>query len=226
MTPTPLDTSTRPTASWWQHGAFRYLLPFLVAGGLLLGVRGCWLRQYVLRHDLPHLGLQNGDRCLVWLSSKAPQRGELIAFELHHNTYFDRCVALPGDTLWISVAQKTLHLKRLSPTDEALVLPRAAEPVLVTARNAGLFAKALCRYEDIRTDVSADGRLLLRGKEVTSIVFTHDLYWLEQQSPAEGFIARSAFIGKPWCITYSFSPQGEWRKSRTGRRLSSSPPYN
>lgn len=204
---------------WLRH----YVLPLLLATALLFVVRGCVVRQYVLREDFPGMGLVPGDRLLVGLYDKSPEVGEPTAFKLRKSICFDRPLACPGDTLWISFAHHSLSHHRNDTTDEMLILPRKGETMSVTPRNAALFAKALCRYEDVRTDLTPDSRLLLRGEEVKTVTFTHDLYWMRHTSPSEGLIASSAIIGTPLLVTYSIKPNGTWRWERTATSLSSLP---
>lgn len=200
---------------WLRH----YVLPLLFAAILLLVVRGCVVRQYVLREDSSEMQLLPGDRVVVGLYDKQPDVGEATAFMLRRSVRFDRPLACPGDTLWISFQHHSLSHRQSDATDEMLILPRKGETMGVTPRNAALFAKALCRYEDVRTDVTSDGRLLLRGEEVKTVTFTHDLYWMRHTSPSEGFIAASAIVGRPLCIPYSIKPNGQWRWERLFKSL-------
>lgn len=224
MKSVPPASCPPPSSAWYLRGWARILLPFVVAGGVLWGLHTYFLRQYLLTEDTPAVGLLAGDRCLVRLSSLSPQRGAMVAFNLHDNVFFDRCVGLPGDTLWISLSLQRLLPAPTSAADEILVLPRAHSPIQVTPRNAALLAKALCRYEDTRTNLTEDGKIIFGGKQLHTVTFTHDFYWLETHSPSEGFIAQEAFLGTPLCITYSFSPEGQWRGKRFFLSLLPAPP--
>lgn len=195
-----------------------YALPFLLLLGLFLWVRGCVARPYMLTAEVPSLGLKQGDRVLVNVAQSVPQAGAPVAFRFRGQVVMDRCSAAPGDTLWISRQEQKLLRRRHHATDEPFYIPRANIPVAITPRNAALLAQALCRYEGLRTDVTAEGRLRHAGHNLASVTFTHDFYWMEMLSPREGFVAREDFVGRPLSVLYSLRPGGTlfhgWRKDR------------
>lgn len=214
-----------------------YVLPVAAAVALLLLIRGFLITQYAVTESADE-ELQAGDRVLVNLTAYGlrtpfenlfgyarwgygrPQRNERVALRAPWTTIttFDRCRALPGDTLWIAADGRTARLHRQATTDVPLIVPSRRRPQRITPHNVRLLYLALRTGEGSRVRLQGDS-LLLGGQRLTHATFLQDYYWMEHTGPTMGFTPHAHLVGRPFCVSYSVP----LRKDRLFRRLKDKP---
>ncbi len=136
-----------------------------------------------------------------------------------------RCLALPGDTVWIGAQGKVssycdYSMGRIWP----VIVPSRGQEVTIRPWNASLYAKTIRQHEGIDATVRSDS-LCVEGKKVDKYCFQHDFYWMESgndvnllDSRAMGFIPEDNVIGRLRTVLYSLDG---WRPrwSRAFKRV-------
>ncbi len=198
-----------------------YLLPVLVPVLILLAVRAFWVTQYAVPAAGADSGqLLPGDRVLVNRAvyrHSAPVEGDLVAFRPLHSdtTRLARCLAVPGDTLWLDAERSLVLLHHTSIAAVPFVVPYEGQCVKVTPRNARLLWHSLPRAASCR--LQGDTLITLSGRPLRSVTFRQDCYWMEG-SPAFGLVPHGSLVGQAFLVSYSTDPQKSFPASlRTER---------
>lgn len=182
--------------------------------------------SYGLR--LPWPGLQFSRR----LSYRRPERGGIMAFNLPSDSLhtllsrpvvFGTCLALPGDTVYVS----RTGLLRRTPSRGffPFAIPARDVPVRVTPWNASLLCSALNLHEPCHTAALKGDTLMVDGHSAEFIAFTQDYFWAYSGAQSDKFDSRffgllpeSHIIGRVVGIFFSLRPHAPLRsRLRAGR---------
>ncbi len=154
------------------------------------------------RRYLPHPMVQ-GD----WVAFNAPDTLPTLRPDTG-KVCVGRCIALPGDTVWMGTHGK------VSPNPEAgrfwpVAVPKSGDSVAIHPWNARLYALTISRHEG-RNAIMKGSSLYVEGKKVESYCFQSDYYWLSTDndlnlgdSRTMGFIPESHIIGRLMMVLYS-----------------------
>lgn len=226
----------------------RALAVFVAASLVLWLLRTFVCQIYTVESGQPALPFLYGDRVVVTktdygirlpscvprqccrLGNGAPQRGDMIAFNIPSSPEFlcgnvtlAQCMALPGDTVYITGNfEVSLH-----ETAEAypFAVPAKDTPVEVTRWNARLLCNAVNLHEPCHYAEIAGDTLMLDGHSVRYVVFSQDYYWVysgkqanRRDSRSYGFVPMNHIIGKARFVAYSVEPGAPIRQClRRGR---------
>ncbi|MBO5698566.1 MAG: S26 family signal peptidase [Bacteroidaceae bacterium] len=197
-----------------------YIIPLLIALGLLVVVQRFFITQYTSSGALVEWGIEPNDRILVnrwaYRSSSPPERGDRVVF---HHPYmpekpicFATCKALPGDTLWYDTELNTFALQSQVKTAVPIVVPEKGVDIEVTPYNARLLWHLL-KLEKAFVTYRANGELLINGKRVKHVAFLNDYFWLSTHATTYGLIPLNAILGAPLCISFGMK-EGSLRFDR------------
>lgn len=209
------------------------LTPFVIAFVLVVTFRLLFITQYTLTSPGLEPTFQPGDRVLVNLTAYGvrmpferlmgyhrgknlrPDRNDWIAFyrpddrqpvEDQRNVGIARCMALPGDTVWLNRRTRQ-YARRHAPGSFAMIIPAAGSKIAVTRENIRFLCLMLNKNEHCRATLRGDSVLLVNGQPQQKVKFSQDYYWAYSNTNTDsrhlGWIPASALIGKVFCISYS-----------------------
>lgn len=225
-----------------------YVAPLLAALLLLLAVRSLLVAQYAVpASGAGDRALLPGDRVLVDRTAygirrpfaklwgygrwgyRCPEGGDLAVFNApldrtrplaDREVCMARCLALPGDTLWLDLERNQVLLARTSVDAVPFVVPQAGSQVRVTPHNARLLWNTLRYHEGVACTLLNGKSLLCKGSPLESVRFSQDYYWMAG-SERYGLVPHSLLIGRAFCISFSVdASQPFYRKLRPGRLFS------
>ena len=219
-----------------QGDVLRALAVFVAASLVLWLLRAFVCQVYNVESAHPAVPFLYGDRVVVTktdygmrlpscvpgqccrLGSGSPQRGDMIAFNipsspgfLGGNVTLARCMALPGDTVYID-AKYGVSLRKTAGACPFAV-PAKDTPVEVTRWNARLLCNAMNMHEPCHYAETAGDTLMLDGHPVRYVVFSQDYYWAYSgkqsnrgDSRCYGFVPMNHIIGKARFVAWSVEP--------------------
>lgn len=194
----------------------KILLPALPAAVLLLAVRFLLFMHLRVPSGAAVAGFSGGEHLLVdlnayglrlpgealWgyhrLGHGTPAPGEAVVCRyMGGNDYFlATCRAQPLDTVWIDPVRQRILPARTSPDAQAIVLPAARRPVVVTAANARLLAYLMRTFEHSRARVNARGQLELDGHAMRSVRLAFSYYWMEARPDSFIIVPHECLVGR------------------------------
>lgn len=181
-----------------------------------------WVNRWSYGLRLPWMSLWGYHR---WGGAPV-EKGDVVVFNNPSNltepfadrreVFIGRCVASPGDTLWVD------SLFRIMPSAgspdsvrrlwHVLVVPAKGDSVAVEAWNRTLLCNTLALHEGHRAEVKSD-TLYVDGIPVRQCRFTQDYCWVSSDNPANlsdsrlfGFVPETHVIGRAVRIWFSKEP--------------------
>ena len=147
-----------------------------------------------------------------WMAFRNPSEGSLE--KKNQGVLIGKCLAIPGDTVWISwdgtILDNTHHTSQAYP----FVVPGKGLKIDVTRWNAALLCRTLNYHEHRYATNQGDTLIIMEGKKKRSVCFTKDYFWFGQtntQSKCDtrylGFLPENNLIGRAVFVSYSVNPE-------------------
>ena len=193
-----------------------HLAVAIIMAVILLGIVGCFcFFQMKITDKTLSPQLQIGDRVIVNRLSTL-HRGEIVAYKnplgMTRPSYgLGRCLAMPGDTLWL-FAEETDgdSVRRRRNVWHVVVVPSKGKSVRVTRWNKELLSNALFAYEGANVCNQCDTILIVNGEAEREVTFTHDYLWISARGDSTiadsrlfGFLPADYVLGTVSLISYS-----------------------
>ncbi len=227
---------------------YRGLIPALVLAVLaVLGLRLFLVSLLVIPQDGERPVFRAGDR--VWVSRlsyglrlpgmrwwgyvrlfpRAVSAGEWVAFNNPVDTveavtdarevFVGRCLAAPGDTVWINTLGKASCVRnRRTGCVWPLTVPAKGRRIKVEPWNAYMYARTINAHEPVKAAV-IDNKLCVDGRIVDSYRFQKDYCWMttgntvnRYDSRVFGFVPSDHLIGRMCRVLYSTDSSRPWYK--------------
>ena len=153
-----------------------------------------------------------------WVAFNNPIASPKVQID-RKEVFVGRCIALPGDTLWINAQGRVNgYRKRSQGYIWPIVVPRKGQTIQFTPWTLNFYSEAIGNHEAARCGV-IDNALYIHGKVATSFRFKHDYYWMASadsvhlnDSRVFGFVPQSHLIGRLVGIVYSVDSNKPWYK--------------
>ena len=167
----------------------------------------------------PHIPFGFGNPCFGYAS---PKKGDWMAFRnpsegatgnSGHGILTGKCLALPGDTVWVSWDGTMLSSMKQTNRAYPFVVPGKRVKVEVTRWNAELLCRTLNRHEQRYAVNQGDTLIVIGGKAERSVSFKKDYFWFGQSNPQSkcdtrylGFLPETNLVGRVLFVSYSINP--------------------
>lgn len=185
--------------------------PFLIVLLLFLIVRFCLFSLIVLPNNqraivsLVSYGLRLPGETLWgyyrWGYS-APQKGDEVVFTVasgtsHETIVSGKCVALPGENVWIDPVEQRFLPGKTSPDAQPICIPSQGKSVKITPFNVRLLAYLMSHFEASKhIKITSQSLLQLKEQTLNNVRLLNDYYWIEILPNSFVMVPHSALVGK------------------------------
>ncbi|MDR2968400.1 MAG: signal peptidase I [Tannerellaceae bacterium] len=186
----------------------RWLLPLLLAAGLILAVRQWCVASYRISTPAMEKALRTGDFVLAnkW-TGRMPERNRTVLFTApplrnaaRSPLLVSRCAGTPGDTIEIEAEEGYTR---------KVTLPRRGKAYRLDAYSLPFCRDAIMQETGGKAQFR-NGKLYMDGRETLFFYFAHDYYWLLSDNPEAavdsrhlGIIPEDHLVGSVFFIWFS-----------------------